>query len=83
MSWFDDNELSSGADTIGWNSLKKKKINKKFGHIEINKIKAKAKKKRKEKEINCRKSKHQTVASMLGSLAKLTEERKFTESHQW
>ena len=50
MSWFDDNELSSGADAIGWNSLKKKKINKKFGHIEINKIKAKAKKKRKEKE---------------------------------
>ena len=49
MSWFDDNELSSGADAIGWNSLKKKKISKKFGHIEINKIKAKAKKKKKRK----------------------------------
>ena len=24
MSWFDDKELSSGADTIGLNSLKKK-----------------------------------------------------------
>ena len=26
MSWFDDNELSSGADVIDWNSLKKKKL---------------------------------------------------------
>ena len=25
MSWFDDKELSLGADAIGWNSLKKKK----------------------------------------------------------
>ena len=50
VSWFDDNELSSGADAIGWNSLKKKKINKKFGHIEINKIKAKAKKKKEKKK---------------------------------
>ena len=25
MSWSDDKELSLGADTIGWNSLKKKK----------------------------------------------------------
>ena len=25
MSWSDDKELSSGADAIGWNSLKKKK----------------------------------------------------------
>ena len=24
MSWSDDKELSSGADAIGWNSLKKK-----------------------------------------------------------
>ena len=23
VSWFDDKELSSGADAIGWNSLKK------------------------------------------------------------
>ena len=27
VSWFDDKELSSGADAIGWNSLKKKKKN--------------------------------------------------------
>ena len=26
MSWSDDKKLSSGADAIGWNSLKKKKI---------------------------------------------------------
>ena len=25
MSWSDDKKLSSGADAIGWNSLKKKK----------------------------------------------------------
>ena len=25
VSWFDDKELLSGADAIGWNSLKKKK----------------------------------------------------------
>ena len=29
MFWSDDKELLSGADTIGWNSLKKIKIKKK------------------------------------------------------
>ena len=33
MSWSDNKELSSGADDIGWNSLKKKKKGKR--HIFI------------------------------------------------
>ena len=39
MSWFNDKELSSGVDTIGWNYLQKqkqkqKKTKKKKGKVE-------------------------------------------------
>ena len=32
MSWSDDKELSSGADAIGWNSLKKKILSTYLGY---------------------------------------------------